>query len=270
MNPLALLPLLASTALAGPPEPPRSPPLVRLVAREYAFEAPQRIVGGRKRFRLVNRGTQPHYVRFLRLEGDKTMADFVELRKQGRGSAEWIAPEGGIAPVAPGDSVDVVMSLQPGRILVICGYPGPNGRPHVDHGMMREMGVGSPPRLAATPPEEDLTLRLTDGALQWSGTPTAGRRTVMMENTGTQTHQALLARLPGGKSLADEKAWFEQGFRTARPGAPAGGVIELQPGQRVWLTMDFVPGRYALLCHVSGGRGRTHFEQNEAIEFTVR
>ena len=270
MNTLALLPLLASAALAGPPEPPRPPPLVRLVAREYAFEAPPRIVGGRKRFRLVNRGTQPHYVRFLRLGTGKTLADFVELRRQGRGSAEWFVPAGGIAPVAPGDSVDLVMSLPPGRILVICGYPGADGRLHEDHGMMRELGVGSPPRLPTTAPEEELTLRLKDGALEWSETPTAGRRTVLVENTGTQTHQALLARLPAGRSLADEKAWFAQGFRTARPGAPAGGVIELAPGQRVWLTVDFVPGRYALLCHVSGGRGRTHFDQDEAMEFTVR
>jgi uncharacterized cupredoxin-like copper-binding protein len=265
---LALLPLLASAALAGPPEPP--PPLVRLVAREYAFEAPPRMVGGVKRFRLVNRGTQPHYARFFRLEDGKTLADFSELRKQGRGSAEWLIPAGGIAPVAPGDSVDLVVSLPPGRILVICGYPGADGRPHVDHGMMRELFVGSPPRLPVTAPEAELTLRLADGALTWSAPPAAGRRTVLVENTGTRTHQALLSRLPAGRSLADEKAWFEQGFRTARPGAPAGGVIELRPGERVWLTVDLTPGRYALLCHVTGHPGHSHFEQNEAVELTIR
>ena len=80
----------------------------------------------------------------------------------------------------------------------------------------------------------------------------------------------LLVWLQDGRSLAAEKRWFEQGFRTARPGAPAGGVIELRPGERVWLTVDFVPGRYALLCAVSTGPGHTHLEQNEAVEFTVR
>ncbi|HEU4559970.1 MAG TPA: hypothetical protein VFS20_19125 [Longimicrobium sp.] len=270
MNTLALLPLLASAALAGPPEPPRPAPVVRMEARNYAFQMPSRLPGGTKRFRLVNRGTEPHYARFLRLEQGKTLADFVELRKQGRGSADWLTPAGGIAPVSPGDSADLVVSLPPGRYLVICGYPAPNGRPHVDHGMIGQLSIGSPPRLPTAAPQEELTLRLSDGALSWSAPPTAGRRTVRVENTGTQTHQALLALLPDGKTLADEKGWFEQGFRTARAGAPAGGVIELRPGDRVWLTIDFVPGRYALLCHVGGGRGRTHFEQDEAIEFTVR
>lgn len=270
MNTLALLPLLASAALAGPPEPPRDPPLVRVVARDYAFEMRERIAGGRKRIRLVNRGTEPHYVRFMRLATDKTMADFAELRRQGRATAEWLTPAGGIAPVSPGDSADVVMSLPPGRILVICGYPDRAGRPHVDHGMMRELGVGSPPRLAATSPHEELAVRVTDGGLSLWGAPEAGRRTVRVENTGTRVHQALLVRLPAGRSLADEKRWFEQGFRTARPGAPAGGVIELRPGERVWLTVDLAPGRYALLCAVSSGPGHTHLEQNEAVEFTVR
>ncbi|HET7230223.1 MAG TPA: hypothetical protein VFJ16_09485 [Longimicrobium sp.] len=270
MHILALLPLFASAALAATPEPPPPPPVVRLVAREYAFEAPPRMVGGVKRFRLVNRGTQPHYARFFRLEDGKTLADFAELRERGRGSAEWLTPAGGIAPVAPGDSMDLVASLPPGRILVICGYPGADGRPHVDHGMMREFFVGSPPRLPVTEPGEELTLRLADGALTWSAPPTAGRRTILVENTGTRPHQALLSRLPAGKSLADEKAWFEQGFRTARPGAPAGGVIELPPGQRVWVTLDLRPGRYALLCHITGQPGHSHFEQDEAVEFTVR
>ncbi|HYH79634.1 MAG TPA: hypothetical protein VEX86_07545, partial [Longimicrobium sp.] len=266
MNPLTLLPLLA--AVSGAPEPP-PPPLLRFVAREYAFEARASVVGGRKRIRLVNRGTRPHYIRFLRLAPGKTMADFVALREQGGTSAEWLTPAGGIAPVSPGDSADVVMSLPPGRILVICGYPGPDGRPYVAHGMMRELSVGSPPRLPSPAPDADLALRLEDGALTWSGTPAAGRRTVLVENTGTQVHQALLARLPDGRSLADEKRWFEQGFRTARPGAPAGGVIELRPGDRVWLTMDFAPGRYALLCFAGAGRGHGHVERNEAVEFTI-
>jgi hypothetical protein len=121
----------------------------------------------------------------------------------------------------------------------------------------------------ATTPRHDRELRLGDGSMMWSAPPGAGRHTILVTNTGTQTHQALLARLPDGKTLADEKAWFSD-FRRERPGAPAGGVIELRPGERVWLTIDLPPGRYALLCHLSNSAGGTHFDQDEAAELTVR
>ncbi|HEX6746143.1 MAG TPA: hypothetical protein VF092_02430 [Longimicrobium sp.] len=267
MNALALLPLLASAAVATDPAPPR-PPLVRVVATNYAFQAPETSPGGLVTVRLVNRGQEPHYARLLRLAPGKTLADFAALRRQGRGAADWLVPTGGIAPVSPGDSADLTLTLAPGRYLVICGYPGREGRPHVDMGMMREIVIAAAPRARPVQPREDVRLRVTDGTLAWSEPLAAGRHVVQVENDGTQMHQLLLARLPEGTTLEAEKRWFDD-FRGERPGRPAGGVIELRRGERVWLALDLPPGRYALLCHVTGPDGRNHFLAGEAVEFTI-
>ncbi|HEX8906638.1 MAG TPA: hypothetical protein VF771_17440, partial [Longimicrobiaceae bacterium] len=250
MNRLVLLPLLAwAAAPAASPSTPR-PPLVRVVARNYAFETQASVPGGLVTLRLVNRGQEPHYARLLRLGPGRTLADFVALRQQGGRGAEWLVPAGGVAPVSPGDSADLTLTLTPGRYVLLCGYPARDGRPHMDLGMMRELVVGEAPRSPARQPREDVRLRVTDGSLQFSEPLAPGRHVVQVENDGSQTHQVLLARMPDGVTLADEKRWFDGGFRGERPGRPAGGVIELGRGQRVWLAMDFPPGRYALLCRV--------------------
>lgn len=261
---LGLMPLLLASAL-----PSQQPPaVVRLVARNYSIEGPAGVAAGLVAVRLVNRGQEPHYARLLKLAPGKSLADFAALRQQGGRGAEWLVPAGGVAPVSPGDSAELALRLDAGRYVILCGYPGRDGRPHVDHGMMTELVVG-PATSDATPPSHDLELGLGDGSMTWSAPPSGGRHTILVTNTGTQTHQALLSRLPDGRTLADEKAWFAD-FRSERPGAPAGGVIELRPGERVWLTIDLPPGRYALLCHVSNPAVGTHFDQNEATEMIVR
>lgn len=262
---LGLMPVL----LAAMPMVERPPAVARLVARNYSIQAPRSVAAGLVSVRLVNRGQEPHYARFLKLAPGKTLADFAALRQQGGRGAEWLVPAGGVAPVSPGDSAELALRLAPGHYVVLCGYPGRDGRPHVDHGMMAEIVVDPTSNGDAAMPRHDLELRLGDGAMTWSAPPAAGRHTILVANTGTQTHQALLSRLPDGKTLADEKAWFAD-FRADRPGAPAGGVIELRPGERVWLTVDLPPGRYALLCHVSSPGGGTHFDQDEAAELIVR
>ena len=44
-------------------------PLVRLVAHDYAFEAPARAAAGMVRIRLVNRGQHWHHALLVRLDG---------------------------------------------------------------------------------------------------------------------------------------------------------------------------------------------------------
>lgn len=73
-------------------------------------------------------------------------------------------------------------------------------------------------------------------------------------------------------TLEDEQQrWFAEGFRTARPGHPSGGVLELRPGERVVIALELRPGRYAVLCHAADREGGSHAARpGEALEFTGR
>jgi hypothetical protein len=96
------------------------------------------------------------------------------------------------------------------------------------------------------------TLRLTDSAISFDQPVPAGWRAIGIENRGSTSEQALIVRLPDGVSVEDELRWFDEGFRTARPGLPWGGALLVEPRERYVVTRYFAPGRYAVLSHLNG------------------
>ena len=247
------------------------PAVLRLVAREYAFEAPERVPAGAVAIRLVNRGTEPHYARLLRLEEGKTAGDYMAARRQGDRAPAWAVPAGGPAPVMPGDSAELTRVLAPGRYVVLCGYPAPDRMQHLDRGMVREVEVVASSAEPAPLPEARLRLTLADSAFRISAPPAAGWQRVLVENPGRAMHQALIVHLPKGVTLEDEERWFAEGFRTPRPGHPSGGVLELRPGERVVIALELRPGRYAILCHAADREGGPHAARpGEQVELVVR
>ena len=56
---------------------PATPLVVTLKAVDYAFEAPDTIEAGITTFRLVNEGSQLHMAQLIRLEGGKSLEDFL-------------------------------------------------------------------------------------------------------------------------------------------------------------------------------------------------
>ena len=56
---------------------PAPPPVVTLTAVDYAFTAPDTIVAGVTAFRLVNDGSQLHMAQLIKLEGGRSLDDFL-------------------------------------------------------------------------------------------------------------------------------------------------------------------------------------------------
>lgn len=242
-------------------------PVVRLVAREYAFTAPARVPHGLVRIRLVNRGKVPHYARLVRLDSAKTMADVVAWRRTGGRTPGWFVPVGGPAPVSPGDSADAAAVVQPGRHVVICTYPTPGGKSvHIDSGMVREIVVADSTDSASAPNatianlEADAEVVL--GEYGFSPLPTLrpGPHQIRVTNAGLFPHQVLLIRLPDAVSDRHEMAWFRDNYQTERPGRPSGGLLELPPREVGWFAVSLRPGRYLLLCGFADGNIR-HFDK---------
>jgi hypothetical protein len=115
-------------------------------------------------------------------------------------------------------------------------------------------------------------VRLTLDDYDFAFTPwlTRGRRTIRVENSGPQPHEAIFVRLAPGKMVADVMAWLKQ-REGPPPGEPFGGTMALQRGQVNFLTAEFPPGDYALLCFVpDSGDGKPHVAHGMVQQFSVK
>ena len=260
----AVLVLLA----AGAARAQVSPPVVRLVAREYAFTVPKQISPGLTRIRLINRGKVPHYARVVRLDSAKTLSDVLAWRRTGGRPPAWFVPVGGPAPVSPGDSADAAIVVQPGRHVVLCTYPAAGGKSvHLDSGMVRELTVAGTPDSTAAPPNAKINDLESDseiilGEYGFSPQPRlkAGYRRFRITNAGLFAHQVLLARLPDGVTDRAELEWFRENYIAARPGRPNGGLLEVAPMETGWFAVTLRPGNYVLICGFTDGNVR-HFDK---------
>jgi hypothetical protein len=113
------------------------PTLVTVTATDYAFEAPDTIAAGWTKFRLVNKGEQLHMALLIKLEGSKTLEDFLKVygesfrtvRRSPR--LEWAKRRGGPGAAEPQGQSNATQYLEPGNYAWICIMNVPDGIPHV-------------------------------------------------------------------------------------------------------------------------------------------
>lgn len=239
---------------------PVAVPLVTVTARDYAFDAPDTLAAGLTTVRLVNRGPELHHVQLLRLEGGRTMADLLAAFKAGGPPPAWAHDVGGPNAPVPGGQSEATLELAPGRYVIACFIPSPNGPPHIAKGMARELIVARGARSAAaaraTRPHTVLTL--SDYRFDLSRPLAAGRQLVRVRNAARQSHEVLFVRLAPGRSAHDFTAWAEQ-MAGPPPGEPVGGTTGIARGGWNDVPLDLVPGDYALICFLPDARdGKAH------------
>lgn len=142
--------------VAGPDAAGQAPPeasmVIRLIDHTFAFEAP--VSAGRHTIRVENAGTEPHDLALLKLAPGKTVED-VRIwlnperarRTEQRGDQEpplasLGSSAGGIAAIAPGMEAFFEANLTPGEYVLVCFVTAPDGRSHIEHGMIRQLSVG--------------------------------------------------------------------------------------------------------------------------------
>ena len=241
---------------------------VQIQASDFALSLPAQVPAGVTTFAFVNKGAEPHSVRFLQLGAGKSFDDFVAWQKSGSPIPEWLVTVGGVGSVAPGMSEEYITSLAAGSYVVLCSYPSPDGTVHSSKGMYAALRVGPAASEEKAPSDPDLNLRLHDHGFQLSAPIEGGRKLWRVENTGSDAHQVLIIHLPEGVSEYQERGWFSGGSKGPRPGVPVGGVIEIPPDGEAWFRSDLKPGRYLLLCSVQEEEGR-HYDLGMIYRFTV-
>jgi len=249
-----------------------TPPVYTIVAKDFAYEAPDTISAGMVTLKLVNQGPDLHHVQLLRLSDGKTFADLAEglkSMKPGEPMPPWIHDVAGPNTPVPGGEQSLTEELQPGNYAIICFIPGADHVPHAMKGMMRPLTVVPATGAIAAAPVADITVKMTDYA--WEVTPaiTAGKHVIRIENSAEQSHEMFIAQLAPGKTVAELAAWVEN-QQGPPPGKPIGGISGMAKGGVVYLPVDLEPGQYGLYCFLPDAKdGKPHIAHGMLTQITV-
>lgn len=250
-----------------------APRVVTIRTLDYAFEAPASIPAGPTTIRIVNGGKELHHVWFVKLEQGKTAADYLQaMQALAKGEAPppaWAIDMGGPQMGMPGALADGTVNLEAGNYVIVCHIPAADGVPHSAKGMYKALTV-TPNAAPAAEPKADVTMTLRDYDFAFSAPLTAGRQTVRIVNEAEQFHEAFIARLLPGKTVAQALAWLEQGMQGPPPMELVGGATGLAKGRGMQFTADFTPGEYALLCFLPDkADGKPHVAHGMMKQITV-
>ncbi|MEO7964155.1 MAG: hypothetical protein ABIT38_09645 [Gemmatimonadaceae bacterium] len=124
---------------------------IRLTDFGFAFEAP--LMAGPHTIRVENTGMEPHDLGMLKLVPGKTAEDVrMSLNpERARRPDQKDQPEvpleslgtgvGGIAAIRPGMEVFFRTNLTPGEYVLFCMATAPDGRSHIEHGMIQQVRI---------------------------------------------------------------------------------------------------------------------------------
>ncbi len=132
----------ASQAQAPVAAAPAADVTIRLT--DYDFQLSQPLTAGRHVVRVDNAGAQAHEVVIAALAPGKTLHDFIAWEQGGEKgplpTGQWL---GGVTTLDAGGHSQFATTLVPGSYLLLCFWPdAKDGKPHIMHGMGKEIRVG--------------------------------------------------------------------------------------------------------------------------------
>jgi uncharacterized cupredoxin-like copper-binding protein len=153
---------------------------------------------------------------------------------------------------------------------VICGIPDRHGVPHVALGMLKALRVTPGLPNISDPPHADVTISELDFTFEVNKPIPAGKTTVRVMNKGTQAHEVVVVQLARRATVNAFLDDFQPGVVTSPSGKPVGGLVGLEPGKEGFFTMNFVRGRYGLICFLPDlARGAPHFMRGMLMDINV-
>jgi hypothetical protein len=248
------------------------PPVVDIMATDYAFDAPDTIPSGLVTIRLMNHGQEPHHAQLLRMNDGVSFAEFgAALQSEGESALRLTTLTGGAGALNPSKSDEVTLNLTPGQYAIACFIPSEDGVPHLAKGMLRPLTVvAGDVQTDIAAPQSAGTLTMRDFTFDIPDTLPAGRNTFTVANAGPQPHELNILKLAPGKSLSDVQAWQpDQG--TPPPFEAVGGMNGMSQGETHYMTLDLEPGTYLAICNIPDpGSGVPHSQLGMLRQFTVQ
>ncbi len=134
-------PLEVTAAAAGAAVPAEPAADVTIHLKDYDFASSAPLTAGRHVVQMVNDGPQPHELVLVQLAPGKTIQDVYAWESGGMHGPPPGKPIGGISVLTPGRRGEFTVTLAPGGYGFICFVPGPDGREHAAHRMMKGFTV---------------------------------------------------------------------------------------------------------------------------------
>jgi hypothetical protein len=269
----ALAPAVADlgVAVAGSSDPTGAVQTFEIQSSDFSFEAPASIPAGRTRVVLRNTGgAEPHQAALVRLKEGATTGDYLAALAQSfKAATQKGTLIGGPNSAAPGADSGVVVDLKEGQYAVLCLIPSPDGLPHVVKGMVRDLTVTA--ATAKQPKAKKLpTLTLRD--YNFKIPKQLGRGAIEIVNKGKEAHEAVIAQLAPGQTVADVVNWVTPIGVPApgpQPYIDVGGTTPIDRNVRVRIDTRLPKGKYVLLCFIPDAEGTSHLKLGMVHPFTV-
>lgn len=240
--PIAVLAALVAAGCGGSEE--SAPQAVEVRGDEYAYVMPARIEGGFVTMAFTNSGDEFHEYALARLDPDRTRADVETYLSDPKslegGPPEWLTDVGGVPLLSQDEEISITRELDPGTYVLLCFVPAPDGRPHIQHGMVTTFEVGG--RGPGARPEPDAVVSATDDGFEIPDLE-AGEQTIELRNAATAPREFYLYSPNPGVSLAEVEKWGEAGFRGEPLARFLGAMQSIPPGESVYLTVELEPDR---------------------------
>ncbi len=133
-------PLTVVAGKAAPAEEPTADATVTL--SDYKFDVQGDLTAGKHTIKVQDAGPQPHEMEIVRLAPGTTLKDLAAWMNAPNGPPPGDAL-GGVDALVPGVSPAYAMiNFTPGHYALLCFVPDmKDGKPHVDHGMVKEFEV---------------------------------------------------------------------------------------------------------------------------------
>jgi len=163
----------------------------------------------------------------------------------------------------------MVFGAKHGCLLILAAVAAAcrSDRPTADAAKASAPADATPVAAPAAPPLVHVTA--TDFKLDLPVKIPAGAVTMHLMNQGKEMHQAMIARLESGKTMAD----FAQAMKSNGP-LPAwvkfvGGPNGIVPGATTSATAVLTPGNYVAICLIPGTDGVSHAAKGMVTAFEV-
>jgi hypothetical protein len=258
--------LLSACLSRNQDRPGGEPQLLRIVATDFSFSAPASIPAGLTRIRLANQGRTWHEALITRLPDGVTAEAYIAGARAGEAFPVSAIDAGGPGIIAPGDSSEVVLGLEPGTYAIVCWSDN-----HVKTaGMVVTVLVTEPSR----PVDTARVYAGVDGEISLANyqfvhsTPfRAGRQLLRVRNASTLPHDLSIYRLEEGRTLQDFASWYAIREGTP-PAVPVGGTSTISQGHELLLDITLGPGRYFAACATPEG-DKIHAQLGMIEEFEI-